>query len=62
MTVLRGMHIPDTVYIPLNGKNIGNAEMNELSEIRLGGLLIDLKGWDQLWYYNKSNHEPRNQN
>jgi len=36
MTALRGMHIPDTAYIPLNGKNIGNAEMNELSEIRLG--------------------------
>jgi hypothetical protein len=31
-----------------------------LSEIRLGGLSIDLKGWNQLWYYGESNHEPRN--
>jgi len=31
-----------------------------LSEIRLGGLSIDLKGWNQLWYYGESIHEPRN--
>ncbi|MCD6192119.1 MAG: hypothetical protein J7L26_01455 [Candidatus Aminicenantes bacterium] len=37
-----------------------NSHMNELAEIRLGGLSIDLKGWNQLWYYGESNHEPRN--
>ena len=31
-----------------------------LSEIQLGGLSIDLKGWNQLWYYGESNYEPRN--
>jgi len=31
-----------------------------LSEIRLGGLSTDLKGWNQLWYYGESNYEPRN--
>ena len=40
--------------------DIGIADMNELSEIQLGGLSIDLKGWNQLWYYGESNHEPRN--
>ena len=38
-------------------KNFG---YSELSEIRLGGLSIDLKGWDQLWYYGERNHGSRN--
>ena len=36
--------------------NISN--INELSRIRLGGLSIDLKGWNQLWYYGENNYEP----
>jgi len=30
-----------------------------LGDILLGGLSVDLKGWNQLWYYGESNHEPR---
>ena len=37
-----------------------NSDITELSEIRLGGLSIDLKSWEQLRYYGGNNHEPKN--
>jgi len=60
MNASRGMYIRSTADIPQNLEDIRNTDMNELSEIRLGDLSIDLKGWNQLWYYGESNHEPRN--
>ena len=60
MNSSRGMYIRNTAYIPQNWKDIRIADITELSEIRLGGLSIDLKGWYQLWYYGENNHEPRN--
>jgi len=37
MTASRGMYIRSTADIPQNLEDICNADMNELSEIRLGG-------------------------
>jgi len=48
------------VYLLNLGAYPNSSDMNELSEIRVGGLSIDLKSWNQLWYYGESNHEQRN--
>ena len=48
MTSPIGMYMCNTADIIPKLEHIRNADINELSEIQLGGLSIDLKGWSQL--------------
>ena len=40
--------------------SVASDTCNMLSDIRFGGVSIDLKGWNQLCYRGESNHEPEN--